>query len=1360
MDSNHPTSNKSSLELESEAALMHAVNEAASSLQEYEQSQELSLLLEKIVEQAVTLISGSGGGFYFANPETRVVQCAVSYQTPNDYRGITLDFGEGVAGIVAESRKPLIIDDYRLWPGRANVFENEQPFRAVISVPVIWQNQVTGVLHVLDQNENRRFSQKDLDLLTFFASHAAIAIENARLLESERRRSQEAETLRNASTALTSTLDLTAVLANILTNLEEIITFDSATVFLSEGNVLIAQATIGLPNPEEIMGHAFPADNPLIEEIHRTGIPLILEDAQIEPSFMKWGETDNVHSWMGIPMIVQNKVTGYVTCDSRQTGIYSQHDATLAQALANQAAIAIENARLFSQSQTERSHLGLLYDISRELAGSLDVNEILSRAVSLTSEALNGLVGEAFLYLPEDNRLSLRAIYGRRIESLDQMDKKLNLHLGQGLAGWVAERQSPICIPDVNLNPDWLYIPGLDEDVQSVISSPILSGNKLIGVLSVLHQQTAAFSEEHLELLQAICQEVGFALSNANQYEETKRRLAEITLIQNLAQIFSQRLEVQVLLDEVAIQLGNKLGYPYVLIYLIEEDKLVLKATNDCYPEEKQIPLSMGITGRAARSGQGVLVTNVSEDPNYYPCSIHSVAELVVPIMLHRIVVGVICILSEKTDQLSTQDLDFLEVLAGQISIALENAFLYEKVRLHATELEQTVSKRTVELTELYQLSQEIGYPLSYRTLIQLVLQHLQKAMGCDLVIGCLDVDDRRVYMIESNQPISSKSLREIHQICFSADENLGEKMAPQKYARFEVLRSDDYDNNLPEIQQINSLLQVPILVNNKPVGLLIAGCEQHNAFGFDQERVLTTFANQASSVVTHLSTIFSEQKRQLESLVQYLPVGVLLLSREFRILAANPLGRELISVINNNGDTSSQFLLKVGVNDIQELIPSKVLHNQEMTASPIEIEIEGPPRRFFHAQVQQAGIDPDSHGHQWILMINEVTEERENMIRIQSQERLATVGQLAAGIAHDFNNIMATILIYTDLMRYDTSMPLSSQEKLNVIHEQIQRASSLIRQILDFSRKSLMENIKMDLLPFIKELDSMLARVLPETIQLELAYQPDEYWINGDPTRLQQVFMNLALNARDAMPQGGNLSFKLSIIEIGSNEKPPISDLTQGRWINIKVADTGIGISHELRDHLFEPFYTTKPAGQGIGLGLAQVYGIVKQHGGHIYVESQTVKGTTFSLYFPALELEEKVLQEPEVPTDFKGKGQTILMVEDDQKILEAMRALLIMQGYNVLAASNGIEAIKWFDDYASSVALVISDIVMPEMGGFDLYQALISRDPKIKMLFLTGHPMEDETRYFLEKGNVQWMQKPFSVVELNKIVTDILMK
>ncbi len=295
-----------------------------------------------------------------------------------------------------------------------------------------------------------------------------------------------------------------------------------------------------------------------------------------------------------------------------------------------------------------------------------------------------------------------------------------------------------------------------------------------------------------------------------------------------------------------------------------------------------------------------------------------------------------------------------------------------------------------------------------------------------------------------------------------------------------------------------------------------------------------------------------------------------------------------------------------------------------------------------------------------WTLLIRNTTDASRIQQMAQQQDRLAAVGQLAAGIAHDFNNIMAAIILYSEMLLSQPDLSGRSYERLTTILQQAQRASGLTRQVLDFSRRSVMEQHPTTLVPFLKELHKLLARTLPESISLRLDFEDEDVIVNADPSRLQQVFMNLALNARDAMPGGGELRFHLGMLDVSDGEVTPSPGMGRGRWVCITVSDTGEGIPAEALPHVFEPFYTTKDVGAGTGLGLAQVYGIVQQHGGHILVWSERGQGTQFSIYLPVLFAAAAPAQAEMPQPVVRGHSESVLVVEDDPATREGVRQVL----------------------------------------------------------------------------------------------------
>jgi len=500
------------------------------------------------------------------------------------------------------------------------------------------------------------------------------------------------------------------------------------------------------------------------------------------------------------------------------------------------------------------------------------------------------------------------------------------------------------------------------------------------------------------------------------------------------------------------------------------------------------------------------------------------------------------------------------------------------------------------------------------------------------------------------------------------------------------------------------------------------------------------------------------EQAQRVQQIVDTVPEGVLLLDTDGRVMLANPVAKRDLAVLAEAkvGDT----LTHLGDRSLAELLTSPLTKGlwHEVTMDDRVFEVIARP--------MENGPEPEI----WVLVISDVTREREIQRYSQQQERLATVGQLAAGISHDFNNIMATIVLYAHMLLRKEDLLPPDRERLVTINQQALHATSLIQQILDFSRRSVLERQPLDLSPLLKEQVKLLERTLPESIQIDLSYGLDKYTVNADPTRVQQVMMNLALNARDAMPEGGNLHFGLERIQVKPGESPPLPGMAEGEWVQVTVSDTGTGVPPDVLPHIFDPFFTTKALGEGSGLGLAQVHGIVKLHGGEVDVQSQVGQGTTFTIYLPALPVHAPEAVALELPALVKGQGETILVVEDNTATREALVDSLELLNYRVLEAANGREALAIFEQQTSEVsedfrslekgriALVLSDVVMPEMGGQALFHALRQRDPTVKVVLLTGHPLEKELENLQAQGLSGWLLKPPSLEQLAQMVARAL--
>ena len=402
------------------------------------------------------------------------------------------------------------------------------------------------------------------------------------------------------------------------------------------------------------------------------------------------------------------------------------------------------------------------------------------------------------------------------------------------------------------------------------------------------------------------------------------------------------------------------------------------------------------------------------------------------------------------------------------------------------------------------------------------------------------------------------------------------------------------------------------------------------------------------------------------------------------------------------------------------------------------------------------------------MLVLRDVTAELAVQEQLQRQERLAAVGQLAAGIAHDFNNIMSVISIYAELTSEAPGLTEKERARTTTIMEQAMHATRMIRQILDFSRQSLFERQVVDLLPLLKEQVKLLTQTLPESIEIELVAPRGEYFVLADPTRMQQLVMNLAVNARDAMPQGGQLRIELGHFATTSiNEMPfPYTgtpNMGTGEWVPIAVQDTGMGIKPEIVTRIFDPFFTTKEPDKGTGLGLAQAHGIVAQHQGHIAVTSEVGVGTTFHICLPAYRTESESgvtgMERPVLP---QGQGERILVVEDDTVLRTSLVELLRLWNYEVVQTANGVESLSFLTgDGARTgerVDLIVTDVVMPRLGGIGLVKALRLHNLKTPVILMSGHPMGEEQVDRQELGVHAWLDKPPNSRQLAQAMAEAL--
>jgi len=377
---------------------------------------------------------------------------------------------------------------------------------------------------------------------------------------------------------------------------------------------------------------------------------------------------------------------------------------------------------------------------------------------------------------------------------------------------------------------------------------------------------------------------------------------------------------------------------------------------------------------------------------------------------------------------------------------------------------------------------------------------------------------------------------------------------------------------------------------------------------------------------------------------------------------------------------------------------------------------------------------------------------------QFRQSQKMEAIGRLAGGIAHDFNNLLTVIKGYSELalIKLKEGDPLKGN--IEEIHRASQRAADLTRQLLAFSRRQILEFKVLDLNTILRDMDKMLLRILGEDIELVTLFAEGIGRVRTDPGQIEQMILNLAVNARDAMPNGGKLTIETSNIELNENYVRFHIAVKPGLYVMLSVSDTGVGMTPEVKERVFEPFFTTKEKGKGTGLGLSTVYGIVKQSGGNIWVYSELDHGTTFKIYLPRVEEEASTLLHGDDKRSLPQGSETVLLVEDDLSVRGLVVQVLRENGYNLLEAANGNEALRMAQEYAGEIHLLLTDVVMPQMGGKELADRLKTLRPNIKVLFTSGYTDNAIVHHGVLEPGIDFLQKPFSPAALAHKVREVL--
>jgi len=1103
---------------------------------------DLSTLLQAIVRRAAELANTSMGGLYLMRPDGQALDLVVSHNWPEDHFHVTLQLGEGLAGRIAQTGKPMSVADYQNWEGRARVYDG-CPVRRALGMPLKVGERVIGVITVSDDEQVGTFDRQEIRLVKLFADQAAIAVENARLLEKEREQRDLADALRHTARSVSSSLDLEQILDSILEQVDRVVPCDAVNVGLLEGDTVHVVRSRGYG--AEVTFPPLPlAKTANLRQMRETGRALLIPDVQEYAGWVWLPGALWVRSYVGAPIRVRDRIIGFLSTYSATPRFFRETHAERLQAFADQVGLAIDNARLFQRVERGKREWEATFDAMQDAVVLMDHDHRILRAnrsfARLVRRPLPDLIGRDYFDL------------------LGQSSDIMPSPPTDRPSTWTLHYKDHI----YEVQATRLHSNG-DADGQA------LPGG---GLILVMRDVTVRRQAE----------------------EELRRRNRELALLNRVIAASAAGQDVHTILETVCRELAQALDVPQVAAALLNPETDRVTVVAEYLAEERPATLGMTIpiSGNPSaeyllRHKKPLVIVNAQTDPLTAP--LHdlmrqqgTVSVLLLPLIIDGQVVGSLKIDATECRHFTDDQIALAQRVAEQVSGALARARLEETQRRLGAAVEQ--AEEAILIT---------------------------------------DITGTIIYVNPAFEQLTGYSRAEL----------LGQK---PNMLQTKSSRRADYRNLWKTISA------------GQPWQGRITGLTKEDR-SFTVDAAVSPVRNQAGEIVNFVATL------------------------------------------------------------------------RDVTR---EVELEA---QFYHSQKMEA------------------------------------LGRMAGGIAHDFNNLLTVIQLSTRILERQLHPADPLLEHVRHIRETGDRAAKLTKQLLRFSRREIIEPEHLNLNQVIQDLRYMLERIAGEQRELILDLAPDLHMVEIDPSQVDQIIMNLVVNACDAMPDGGTLTIQTANVTIEAEDGDYVG-ASPGEYVRLSVYDTGIGMDERVQAHIFEPFFTTKEQGQGTGLGLPTVFGIVKQNGGHIRVESQVGRGSAFHILLPRAAAPQPQAPLPPVtdsPTlrstrrlsipDQTARGdETVLIVEDEKAVRELAVHVLRNYGYRVLSAPDGPTALRLSKEYEGEIHLLLTDIVMPQMSGWQLAEQLRAQRPGLRVLFMSGYADEEIVRAGVRPSGVAFLPKPLTIANL----------
>ena len=1153
--------------------------------------------------------------------------------------------------------------------------------------------------------------------------------------EALRRRVVEATSLLEVARAITASLDLQAVLELIVERACSLVGTERSALAIVEpaspDAVIRFVARRGMTPgfPDEMRPrHWRDGTTPMAISERR---PVWSADLLADPAFDLSPQVraavlaEGYRGVLSVPLLAADRVLGALAVYRDAPGPFGQDQIGLLQALAAQGAIAIENARLFEEAERRRREAEVVADLSRHISASLDLDTTLQRVAEGARELCQSDIARVAHRDPASGVVAFRYSTGVR----DPAMVSFSVQPGRGIGGLVLATGRPFRTDNYAEDPriSKEYLPVVqDEGIVTTMAVPIRIDGRVEGLLHVDNRTSRVFTDRDEAVLLRLAEHAAIAIRNARLFGETERRRRSAESLAGVGRVLAQSLDPEEVGQRVVDTIRALLGALNAALYLADPDSgdlTTLAFSGDMGPgfsRETVLPRGTTAAGLAVRDHRSVVTPDLLADPRITlgPEARARIerspyrAALSVPLAIQDRVIGALSVGEPAHRVFDREEIALTQTFADQAALALENARLYAEVT-RARDFLRSITESSPD------------------------------------GIVTTDVHGRLTYVSPGAEELFG----------YRAEEVLG-RSAVEFFAGG-PREARTVMERLSAEGQIRSLESAVVAKGGRLVAVNSSASLLRDADG----RIIGTLGVfKDLTERKRAEDALRDSEERFRSAFEHSGIGMALQSLDGRYLRVN---RALCDML---GYSEAELLATTW----QALtLPDDVEPGQRARLTDGDIRAYQVEKRYLHKDghpvwtLASISLVRDRGGQPlyFIAQVQDISERkraeeaREALeAQLRQAQKMEAVGRLAGGVAHDFNNLLTVIRGRSDLLLYRLGPDDPLRRHVLLLQQTAERAAALTQQLLAFSRKQMLQPRILDLNGVVESTTTMLRRLIGEDIELDIRLDPDLGRVKADPGQLEQVILNLAVNARDAMPQGGRLSIETANVELDEAFARRNPGARPGGFARLQIGDTGVGMDATVQAHLFEPFFTTKALGQGTGLGLATVYGIVKQSGGYIKVDSAPGRGTTFAIYLPHVEEPGELREATASRAGSMAGSETILLVEDEDAVRELGREVLEMRGYTVLEAPHGAQALLVAERHAGPIHLMVTDVVMPHMSGRELVERLAPRRPDMRILYVSGYTDDAIVREGMLQPGTSFLQKPFTPDTLARRVRELL--